>query len=270
MSRQPQCTSTRFQYTTLARPKQDTRLVEVCQDPGSPLQLFVIIHEAAIHDAPDGYSDLVYDAISYTWGDTEAEEQIRIQYRTALNKTYIETMVVRKNCADVLRQLAHFAASRFYWIDAICINQEDKKERAAQVTLMGDIFGRARCVLACVGVDYNDSDFLAHTLDSFDKSLATGQSKSEDLTRRTVSHRTVPRITQHNINDDRKSNCLKHTFAWISQTNPADFERFFKALDNLARRPYFWRIWILQELCLADKIRIFCGVNELRLSTLLF
>jgi len=36
---------------------------------------------------------------------------------------------------------------QYVWIDAICINQEDRSERAAQVSIMGDIYKSAQNVI---------------------------------------------------------------------------------------------------------------------------
>jgi hypothetical protein len=47
-----------------------------------------------------------------------------------------EHMTVRRNCANVLRQLAHFKTTKYYWVDAICINQDDQHEKGFQVDMM--------------------------------------------------------------------------------------------------------------------------------------
>jgi hypothetical protein len=39
----------------------------------------------------------------------------------------------------------------YFWMDAICINQEDVKERSAQVSLMGDIYRSSRATLVWMG-----------------------------------------------------------------------------------------------------------------------
>lgn len=40
---------------------------------------------------------------------------------------------------------------RYYWIDAICIDQENDLERGHQVNMMGDIYGGAACVITWLG-----------------------------------------------------------------------------------------------------------------------
>jgi hypothetical protein len=39
----------------------------------------------------------------------------------------------------------------FVWIDAICIDQQNVREKSYPVMAMGDIFASAKCVFACIG-----------------------------------------------------------------------------------------------------------------------
>lgn len=47
---------------------------------------------------------------------------------------------------------------RYYWIDAICIDQGNDLERGHQVNMMGDIYGGAACVIAWLGSASAGSD----------------------------------------------------------------------------------------------------------------
>jgi hypothetical protein len=49
--------------------------------------------------------------------------------------------------------------SRLFWIDQICINQEDETEKGHQVQFMGEIFRRAYNVFAWLGMEDDDSTF---------------------------------------------------------------------------------------------------------------
>ena len=46
---------------------------------------------------------------------------------------------------------------RYFWIDAICINQDDIQERNHQVQMMGDIYGNAVFVMVWFGPNLDDS-----------------------------------------------------------------------------------------------------------------
>lgn len=144
-----------------------------------------------------------------------------IRYRNAPDNSTPRFLSVRKNCADVLRQLAHFTTSRFYWIDAICINQAGKKEREQQVLLMSNVFGLAQCVLACVGMHQDDSEFLAQTLDEFDQSLASHHTSIDILTIRATESGNVPWITTSITEHSIEATCA-HCFEWVKQLDADD------------------------------------------------
>lgn len=99
-----------------------------------------------------------YYAMSYTWGDpNETPSSILVNERR---------MEVRRNCAEALKQAWRYNRARdaFFWIDSVCINQGDIAEMNAQVSIMGLIYRKCACVLACVGGHADDSDFLYKTL----------------------------------------------------------------------------------------------------------
>lgn len=50
------------------------------------------------------------------------------------------------------------------WVDALCINQQDKDERASQVRLMGQIYSRATSVAIWIGPEYEESDLAMQLL----------------------------------------------------------------------------------------------------------
>ncbi|CAN9191283.1 unnamed protein product [Alternaria alternata] len=220
----------------------------ILPDPATHIRLLIVFDcgEAGVADIQISLISVpfldapAYHAVSYTWGDSASEEDITIcnsdngDSKDRSNDR--RRMTVRKNCANVLRQLAHFKTAKYYWVDAICIDQMNDTEKSYQVAMMGDIFSRADCVLSCVGMHEDDSKFMADTLRSFDTYLASHGKSS----------------------------------AVFSDGSHEDIVRLYEALDAFARRPYFWRIWILQELFVARQIVILCDLDELSLPTILF
>ena len=86
-----------------------------------------------------------YDALSYMWGDPSVTRQIYLDHDHAVPIT-----VSLKN---VLRHLRLRNKVRRLWVDAVCINQRDIKERGVQVGLMKEIYSRARTVRVWIDVD---------------------------------------------------------------------------------------------------------------------
>lgn len=68
------------------------------------------------------------------------------------------------NCEFVLRQAHWHGQCRYYWVDAICIDQSNLDEKSKQVVIMANIYKRAAHVLAYVGDHADDSLFLCTTL----------------------------------------------------------------------------------------------------------
>lgn len=90
-----------------------------------------------------------YEAISYVWGDTSKLFNIKCDGKL---------FPVRINLADALWTIRHPTEPRILWADAICINQNDKKEQGRQVMMMGKIYEQAKRVLVYLG---NDDENIA-------------------------------------------------------------------------------------------------------------
>ena len=81
----------------------------------------------------------LYSAVSYTWGDPEPSHIIEVN---------AQSFRVRDNLFQLLSQLRHPEHKQTLWIDALCINQMDGRERSAQVRKMAEIFSTAVQVIA--------------------------------------------------------------------------------------------------------------------------
>lgn len=92
-----------------------------------------------------------YCAISYTWGDPSDTTVIEVNTKRK---------IVRPNCEYVLQQGFASDWNGYYWVDAICIDQQNIDEKNLQVAMMGDLYQKATRVFACVGPAADDSDYL--------------------------------------------------------------------------------------------------------------
>jgi hypothetical protein len=97
-----------------------------------------------------------YSAISYTWKESKFDQLYvaleRIHATDELYSNYAirhpiwcdgKRLLISTNLRDCLRRMRKDTGERVLWVDALCINQTDKDERAAQVELMHDIYSRA-------------------------------------------------------------------------------------------------------------------------------
>ncbi|KAF7531303.1 hypothetical protein G7054_g9011 [Neopestalotiopsis clavispora] len=97
-----------------------------------------------------------YDALSYRWGSQDERQFIWLDGRPCFPVT--------SNLAAALRHIRHKSLIRYLWIDAICINQADIHERAAQVNMMKEIYSRADSVLVWIDEDLSHHSPCLETL----------------------------------------------------------------------------------------------------------
>lgn len=79
-----------------------------------------------------------YEAVSYTWGNQESPKQIFTQSGS---------LSVTPSCHAALSDLRYSEEDRYLWIDAVCINQSDNREKNHQIPLMKRIYAEADRVL---------------------------------------------------------------------------------------------------------------------------
>ncbi|RYN35004.1 hypothetical protein AA0114_g11792 [Alternaria tenuissima] len=113
------------------------------------IRLLTVEHNAGIlrlrmnlHKLQDG---LEYDAISYVWGAAEASINVSCNG--------IDLAVT----PTVFEMLQNLDPSGQYWLDSICINQQDVEEKAVQVPLMHRIYSRAALVVIWMGMSTTQS-----------------------------------------------------------------------------------------------------------------
>lgn len=193
-----------------------------------------------------------YHAISYTWGDPKSNTQILMNNKTlevrtncefALKQAYwyrkSRSYFYRKRQSHLYRETKSewYTKSRYFWLDALCIDQSNLNEKSKQVAMMGSIYKKASHVLACIGDHADDSLFFFESL--------------YGLAHYLVRPRNMLKYREKDAGGTAVRFRILHRHSSI--------HRFALALARLAVRPYFTRIWILQELQLAQHLTILCG-----------
>ncbi|KAI7282370.1 hypothetical protein KC345_g3556 [Hortaea werneckii] len=227
-----------FCYSPLTQPKTDIRLLSFhhgAQDPDTST-IELSIENFPLQDAPP------YAAMSYTWGEPPAQESVLI---------HDCTFPLRWNCWYMLRQLQKHRPYGYFWIDAICINQDDVEEKNCQVQMMGEIYEHAECVIACLGEHADDSRLLFEHLAELDAMMAANK------------------VAQEKIDVARGRSVFVPTFTWLGTIGRVVAYDLCNALNALMRRVYWTRVWIVQELRLARKVKLLCGFHGIDLDVLL-
>lgn len=159
---------------------------------------------------------------------------------------------VYRNCYKALDQhdwqKSYGSAGELLWIDSTCIDQKHDEEKSRQVSVMGDIFAKADSVLACLGRHGDDSELMVDFADTLErtKTFPTGR-----VTRKAWS--TLPKDAHVDISDLAE-----------------DIPRLLAAVVAFAKRPYWSRVWIVQELALGrdGACRLLIGHSSISLATM--
>ncbi|KAI1384733.1 heterokaryon incompatibility protein-domain-containing protein [Hypoxylon trugodes] len=138
---------------------------------------------------------------------------------------------------------------RYLWIDSICINQNDNKEKARQVALMGEIYRRASKVVGVLGRNtVNESRsavvFMAteNTLRLHAPVAAVDSPKMPDVIPK-IELDSQNHITDKEIEHMAKSRRLR-SYSWMTE---------------ILCHSYWRRVWIIQELAFAKDLTIHVG-----------
>ncbi|KAF7933346.1 hypothetical protein EAE99_003231 [Botrytis elliptica] len=134
------------------------------------------------------------------------------------------SLSVTANLYTALLHLRDCNFERIIWVDSICINQEDNTEKGHQIQLMAKIYGQANRVIVYLGDAADDSNQALESIRvaAEGESSEGGSSEGESLDR--------------GINEMNQREVLE-----------------------LLKRPWFERIWVLQEVGFARQILIMCG-----------
>lgn len=106
-----------------------------------------------------------FTALSYTWDNQPSYKPV------LLNKRVLD---VTPNAESFLRQVYMRCfvygslAPCWLWIDSICINQKDDKDKSEQVTQMGSIYIQAERIVIWLGEAKNETESLFGVMSSSD------------------------------------------------------------------------------------------------------
>ncbi|EDU46084.1 conserved hypothetical protein [Pyrenophora tritici-repentis Pt-1C-BFP] len=172
----------------------------------------------SLNESPD------YVALSYVWGKGSSSDPILHLDGHPLQ--------IRACLWQALEELTTHVNPIRLWVDQICIDQNNEKEKEQQVQLMSRIYAQAQRVIGWLGSHADDSHL------AFDLLVMLGQ-------------------TQHNSEWWRAAHAVMKDGGLKNIFNPTLGPR--RATASLVRRPWFYRLWIVQEAALASTLELRCG-----------
>lgn len=204
-------------------------------DPLPPDHIRLLCIEAGFNDAPiccrllntSLQASPPYEALSYTWGSLEQKSTITCGGFP---------IFVTGHLYDALRYLRKPDQERIMWIDAVCINQRDDKERTEQVGIMRQIYTKAWHVVIWLGRE---------TLE--DKEAFSLLSQFEDI------------FAEHGVIEIGPEHIQILGLPTIESSK-------WIALVKLFQRPWFERIWVVQEAAVCKRHSLFCNPSAERRS----
>ncbi|PVH95405.1 HET-domain-containing protein, partial [Periconia macrospinosa] len=142
-----------FGYQPLANPGSPIRLIEVDPELSSDGKLQIQLFESALSEE--------YTCLSYAWGQ---ENDGGGPFPILVNG---KTFHIRRNLNIFLHIARRKHPKQRIWIDAICIDQNNKAEKSDQVSRMGEIYSRAVKVYAWLGKASRETDLVFAVLQQF-------------------------------------------------------------------------------------------------------
>ncbi|KAF2104442.1 HET-domain-containing protein [Rhizodiscina lignyota] len=205
-------------------------------DPAENLRILKItLSSSSYEDKVEGQilefdekQDLEYAALSWCWGPRDAPRTtMRITHN---DQPYDFQISVALDSA--LKQLRRYK-EEYFWIDQVCINQDDFPERNNQVRLMAKIYTRAKKVFVWLGEEREGDP------DDLDVS-ADGGAAFRFIDTRVLRLRHFDHLVK---NEDTHND-------WNNMV-------------ELMKREWFSRRWVVQEIALAKDAVILCGSQRI-------
>ncbi|KAJ4387808.1 hypothetical protein N0V93_008410 [Gnomoniopsis smithogilvyi] len=189
-------------------------------------------------------ADVQYEALSYTWGSpADPDVAYVVSEEQGQDNAPLSQLAIGQNLSQALRHLRRQDRGRRLWVDAVCINQYDEEEKNAQVTRMSEIYKGAEKVLVWLGFRSADSQLALETLAFIGKQV-------------------VMTIDGWNITSPEAE---EPDWYLDDYALPYD-DQVWAAISSLLYRPWFGRVWVVQEIDLARSAILQCGLNELSWS----
>ena len=168
-----------------------------------------------------------YGALSYAWGESPPVETIICNgHNLSVRPNLLSALTTIQNSSTVDDR-------QYLWVDAICIDQSNSQERSAQVSIMKEIYSNAHIVFVRLG----EHDQGLHCAVELIKKLNTAN----------VLRKDKPHLNSIEIAKRAELPLVETDRAWSNLHS-----LFFN-------RPWFSRIWTIQELCHARKCLVLNG-----------
>jgi hypothetical protein len=245
-----------FLYRSLSTTQSEIRLLCFDRSPRTDPNIVscTIIHFCTTDCPP-------YDALSYAWGDTALSHEIMVDD---------QVMLVTESLQSALLRLHHDPSIDFLWVDALCINQADDREKSQQVQRMRSIYKAAKVVYAWLGPGTLKSELFMVDLSKIGRSVLDYiilESSSGDTSNSRLPSRSGRALKKFIYPKDGGRSLLLGALQYLSHLelsfgNVRDLLRN-NTMTKLLSSSLWERVWILQEFCAAHELVLVWGTANL-------
>jgi hypothetical protein len=192
-----------------------------------------------------------YIALSYVWGLGDKSQSIHLSNSNDNGDAVVH---ITESLETALRHFRKPDEVITLWIDQICINQADNKEKGQQVAMMGRVYSSAIQVLVWLGPAQDGSDKVMEAWQDI------GQRAREfglEGYMTPQSYYLISALARSKDPSDETAVSFQNLLA-------STVEAFAPLLKEMVlkkwfERPYFSRVWIIQEFCLCPDTIFVCG-----------
>lgn len=181
-----------------------------------------------------------YMTLSYAWGNPLASSMIICNEKSLAITPHLHGAFYHLHALDSATKV---------WIDAVCINQADDAEKAVQTQRMNNVYRSAQKMMVWLGEGDNDSDNALSRIEDINKSLA--------LILQDSTPENITFIEEWLRNDDLSLSDL-----------PNIGDPVWPAFGQILSKPWFTRLWVLQEVVLAKEIVVAYGRKQIEWDNL--
>ncbi|VUC31139.1 unnamed protein product [Clonostachys rosea] len=256
-------------YDDLNATGDDIRLLYVEALPTGQLDLLSCsMKTVALSESPPYY------ALSYVWGDQTQRQDILIDGHPVSVATSLASGL--QGCRD---RFGSDLAEVGLWADALCINQANLDEKMHQIGLMSRVYSQARCVVAWLGDESDDTADAIREIGKLSEMFTDYYEASWAMKMAIKLQETSPglgwitrMISGTRMNPLRSNGWLKSMAEIRVKGSSATVDSLEKpnlssrtklALRDIVERPYWSRVWTFQEIVLAKNVLVLCGSYEL-------
>ncbi|KAF5010109.1 hypothetical protein FDECE_3695 [Fusarium decemcellulare] len=249
-----------FSYKPISKANREIRLIRLAQSPGDEGIKLELRHASADDNVP-------YHAVSYVWGDPKDIGPVTVDE---------EELLVSQNLIALFRQLLKLEVTAWLWTDSICINQADLEEKAWQVGAMDQVYGNAELVYLWLGPGTLHTDKAMKMIHNHGRQIIVdmgwadprNNQKNQKKKNKKLTKQLKKALSTGGKKPSSKAHQIVHFFYNLyndpdlrhnNKDQPLDKYPLLDGLRDILKRPFWRRVWIVQEITLAKGALLLCG-----------